>query len=363
MPVVQDVLDLIEEIAPSRFAYSFDRIGLQIGDPSAITDKVVVALDPTLAAVEFCIAQRAQMLVCHHPVIWDPIKSLVPGNYKTDIALALVKSDTAFACAHTNWDCAPGGINDVLAEVIGLSEVRAVGSQSDKEQFKIVVFVPDSAAQAVIEAMAQVGAGRIGEYERCATESLVTGTFRGRPGTNPTIGQAGQIERVEERRIEMVCPAERLAAAVGAMKRVHPYEEPAYDVVPVKQPGGHPICRIGILPGAMTPKEFEQHLDRTLNTKSLLCSPPDKKITTVVVCGGAAADEWQTAQEEGADAFVTGEVPHHLMVEASERGLAIAAAGHYATENPGTMRLAELLGKHVQVTPFEPKTGESGRPN
>jgi len=261
MPTVNDVLGAIEQIAPARYAFSFDHIGLQVGDPAARVAKIVVSLDPSLAAARFARSQGAQMLVCHHPVIWDPMPSLTYDGYKAGVVRELVEGGVAFAAAHTNWDCAPGGINDVLAELIGLRDVRAIGSVSDSEQ------------------------------------------------------------------------------------------------------GGHPICRVGELPKAMSANEFRDWLDVKLATRTLLCAPEGKSVRTVAVCGGAAADEWVHAQ--GADAFVTGEVPHHVMVEASEAGVAIAACGHYATENPGTMRLGDLVADAtgIEVAKFEPSPGTAGRPH
>ena len=260
MPTVNDVLGAIEQIAPVRYAFSFDHIGLQVGDPAAKVARIVVSLDPSLAAARFARSQGAQMLVCHHPVIWDPIPSLTYDGHKASVVRELVEGGVAFAAAHTNWDCAPGGINDVLCELIGLRDVRAIGSVSDN-------------------------------------------------------GQSTQ-----------------------------------------------PISRIGSLPGAMDAQEFRDLLDDKLSTRTLLCAPEGKSVSTVAVCGGAAADEWVHARD--ADAFVTGEVPHHVMVEASEAGTAIAACGHYATENPGTMRLGDLVADAtgIELMKFEPALGSSGRP-
>jgi dinuclear metal center YbgI/SA1388 family protein len=360
MPTVQDVLDALERIAPARYAFSFDRIGLQVGDPHAVVTRVAVSLDPSHAAVKFARSQKAQMLVCHHPVIWDPLKDLRFDTYKGEVVKELIEGGIAFAASHTNWDCAPGGINDVLAAMIGLQGVRPIGSSSDKDRAKIVATVPHGSVEAVIDAMSGAGAGVIGLYERCAFMVEGTGTFRATEGAHPTVGEPGKTERVNETRIEMVCDSESVDRVLTALIAAHPYEEPAYDVFPVKAAGGQPISRVGVLPKEMSAAEFRDHLDVSLSTRTLLCAQ-DKPIRTVVVCGGAAADEWTSAKGV-ADAFVTGEIPHHLMVEGSECGVAMAACGHYATENPGTMRLAELLAEEFDVVKFEPEPGLSGKP-
>ncbi|MCH7905137.1 MAG: Nif3-like dinuclear metal center hexameric protein [Armatimonadetes bacterium] len=366
MTRVRHVLQALEAIAPKRLAYSFDKIGLQVGDPDSPVEKVVVALDPSLAAAQFTAESQAQMLICHHPVIWDPLKSLRFDNHQGRVIQALVEARVAFAAAHTNWDCAPGGISDVLAELLGLVDVEEFGSSNPRELFKIVVTTPTGTEDALIDAMASAGAGEIGRYDRCSWKVEGVGSFRALEGANPTLGMIGEPETVDEVRVEMVVSAEKLAAVRKALVRAHSYEEPAIDVYPQHSEGGQMIGRVGSLPSALDANGLREMLDRCLNTRSLVCAPPGKSIERIAVVGGAAADEWKNARSAGADALVTGEVPHHTMVEASEGGLAIAAAGHYATENPGTKRLCERLAadlSDVELLWFEPDPGTSGRPS
>lgn len=101
-------------------------------------------------------------------------------------------------------------------------------------QVKIVVFVPESHADVVREAMAGAGAGKIGNYTSCSFSSKGVGRFLPQAGANPAIGEVGKAEAVEEERIEMVCHRERLTNVMSAIKRVHPYEEVAMDVYPLE---------------------------------------------------------------------------------------------------------------------------------
>jgi hypothetical protein len=98
---------------------------------------------------------------------------------------------------------------------------------------KLVVFVPREALETVREALFQAGAGRIGDYERCSWYTAGTGTFRGGAGTDPAIGEAGREERVAELRLETVYPEESHDEVIAALRRAHPYEEPAFDVYPL----------------------------------------------------------------------------------------------------------------------------------
>ena len=98
------------------------------------------------------------------------------------------------------------------------------------EQRKLVVFVPREALDTVREALFAAGAGRIGDYERCSWYTQGTGTFRGGATTRPAVGEPGREERVAELRLETVFPADRQEDVVAALRRAHPYEEPAFDV-------------------------------------------------------------------------------------------------------------------------------------
>ena len=101
---------------------------------------------------------------------------------------------------------------------------------------KLVVFVPREALEAVRDALFAAGAGRIGAYERCSWYSAGTGTFFGGEGTDPAVGGAGREERVAELRLETVYPVERERDVVEALRRAHPYEEPAFDLYDLVDP-------------------------------------------------------------------------------------------------------------------------------
>ena len=102
---------------------------------------------------------------------------------------------------------------------------------------KLVWFVPADALDATRDAVFAAGAGRIGDYDRCSWYAAGTGTFRGGPGSEPRIGEAGREERVDELRVETVVPAERAKDVVAALIAAHPYEEVAFDLYPLVEPG------------------------------------------------------------------------------------------------------------------------------
>jgi hypothetical protein len=99
--------------------------------------------------------------------------------------------------------------------------------------YKIVVFVPEADGETVRMAMGEAGAGRIGNYDYCSFTSQGTGRFRPLAGALPAIGEVGQLEDVAEERIETVCSEARVKDVLAAIRRVHPYEEPAIDIYPL----------------------------------------------------------------------------------------------------------------------------------
>jgi dinuclear metal center YbgI/SA1388 family protein len=365
MAVVRDVLEALERLAPRRHALGFDKIGLQVGDASMEVRRVAVSLDRTPSAVDFAARSGAQMLVSHHPLIFQPVATVTSDSLEGRTILTLAEHRISFAAAHTNWDAALGGINDTLARILGLTKVRPFGEAAQVENLKLVFFCPLADAERVLDAISQAGAGTIGDYSRCAFSVIGQGTFVPGDGANPTIGTPGQRGEVEEVRVETIVPRSKVAAVRRSLLAAHPYEEPAWDLVPLTPTAELPLGRVGLLQSPLSFTEFVRLIDERLQTRSLAWGPADKRIQSVAVVGGSADGEWQNAAKEGADVLVTGEVKQHVAVEASEAGFAIMSSGHYATEQPGSAALAAALGNElpgVEFVVYEPEPGHAGRP-
>jgi dinuclear metal center YbgI/SA1388 family protein len=365
MPSVADIYELLDSWAPFDSAFSFDRVGLQLGSKAQRVDAGVVSLDWSNSLVEFATDLDAQLLICHHPLIWEPLKAIIPGNRSAEIAVKLIRADLSFIAYHTNWDCAAGGINDALATKLGLEDISSFGAFQSIERAKLIAYVPKADTTRIIDAASTAGAGIIGNYDRCAFVSAGIGTFRPNDEANPTIGGANQIEEVEEDRIEMVVPVSRLDRVIRAVREAHAYEEPVLDLYRLHDQPGSPDGRLGMLGASMTLEDFKSLVDEKLGTQSEVWGRPNKKIQKVAVVGGAADNEWRAARQAGADVFVTGEVKQNVALDAAESGLAIVAAGHFATEQPGMAELCRRLKARcpeVTWTLYEPEPGLGGRP-
>ncbi|MEM1044316.1 MAG: Nif3-like dinuclear metal center hexameric protein [Bacteroidota bacterium] len=335
--LVRDIAAALERWAPPGSKLSYDHVGLQVGDPSAEVQSVLVALDLTPAVVSEAEAMEADLIVTHHPLLFRPLKRLIPTDFVSGLAYRLAQSGIAYYAVHTNLDAAPGGVSFALAEHLGLGDVRFLDPMTEALT-KLVTFAPPDHADAVRAALAAAGAGQIGGYTACAFTSAGTGHFRPGDGTDPHTGAPGELESADEVRIEAEVARWDVSRVVAALKRAHPYEEVAYDLYPVAQPSTRAgLGAIGTLAGTMSLDAVLGVVADKLAAASLrYVGAPEAAVETVAVCGGAGSSLVGNALAAGADAFVTADVTYHTFFQPLAPGgtprMALIDAGHYETE-------------------------------
>ncbi len=362
MPLLADVVAALEEWFDPRWAQPWDAVGLTCGDPGEPIERIVVAVDAVPATVEQAERAGAQLLLTHHPLLLTAVHGVAAVDPKGRLVHRMIRGGMAHYVAHTNADVADPGVSDALAARLDLTALRPLDPEPVEAPDKLVVFVPTDDAQRLITALADAGAGHIGDYERCAWTTIGVGTFRPGQHANPAIGQAGHIETVAETRVEMVVPRRRRGEVAAALRRAHPYEEPAFDLYPqVAVAGRRGSGRVGRLTTPMRLDEFVRHAARALPGTVWgvrAAGDPQRQVGTVAVCGGSGASLIAAARGAGADAFVTADLKHHPAVEAvTERGrdaMALVDVAHWASEAPWVdavaVRLRERFGTTVDVT-------------
>ena len=370
MTTVADLLAWLENFAPSRLAESWDNVGLLFGDPSTEIQKVMTCLTVTPRSADEAIAEGAQAIVSHHPVLFKATKTLRADRPETSYLWRLARAGVAILSPHTAFDNTVGGINDGLARRIGLVEVGPLRPAPPSTRFKVVVFAPEADRDAVLSAAFEAGAGRIGAYDQCSFGSIGQGTFFGAEGTNPTIGEAGRREVVSEWRLEFVCPGDKLAAVLAAIREAHSYEEPAIDAYPLaaEVSTGPGSGRIGSLEREETLGEFARRVARLLDAPATqFVGDPARSVARVALCCGAGDDFLPDAVKLKADVLLTGEARFHRALEADAQGIGLVVVGHHATERPGVEDLAGLIGgafpdltawaSQAEVDPLRPAIG------
>jgi len=332
-PRVSDVVAALFERAPAGLAEAWDNVGLIVGRAEAPVRRCLLATDAAPAVVEEAAARGAQAVVAHHPPFIEPLKRVRGSDYGGEVALRAARHGIALIAMHTNLDAAPGGLCDALARRIGLEAIEPLGERSGRGPVKFVVFVPAQHADAVRQAMAEAGAGRVGDYEACSFAARGTGTFRPLRGAKPHKGKVGRLERVEELRLEALVPRHRAAEVVAAAIRAHPYEQVAYDLIPLENESPAALGRIGRLDSPLTLGGLARRARERLGAANVVMAGGRRaRVARVAVGPGGAGFLAQPAAAAGAQALLVGEIRHHEVLAARALGLGVIAAGHHATE-------------------------------
>jgi dinuclear metal center YbgI/SA1388 family protein len=349
---LRDVVAALDELYPPAWAAPWDAVGLVCGDPDAPVRRVRLAVDPVEAVVEEAVAHGADLLLTHHPLYLRGTTSVAATNPKGRVVHRLIGAGCGLLVAHTNADVADPGVSDALAGVLGLRDLRPLQPQGADPLDKLVVFVPEDDADRLLDALADAGAGTVGEYERCAWRTTGTGTFRPLAGANPAVGSVGQVETVAEARLEVVLPRAARAQVVRAMLAAHPYEEPAYDVLELATVlGSRGLGRVGELAAPLTLRELTARAADALPRTAWgvrAAGDPDAVVSTVAVCGGSGDSLLGEAARSGAQAYLSADLRHHPASEAPE-GLALLDAAHWATEHPWLADAARRLSAATRV--------------
>jgi dinuclear metal center YbgI/SA1388 family protein len=348
VPSLADVVAALDRLYDPGRAEPWDAVGLVSGDPDADVRRILFAVDPVSVVADEALQWGADLLVTHHPLFLRPVHGVAATTPKGRVVHRLLTGGVALHVAHTNADSADPGVSDALADVLGLDDLRPLEPQPTRAVDKLVVFVPESHAERVLDAVTAAGAGRIGAYDRCAWTVVGTGTFRPGPGTSPTIGSVGAVERVTEVRVETVLPRALRVPVVAALVAAHPYEEPAYDLYELAaEPGTTGIGRIGRLARPESLRAFAERVARSLPATAAgvrTAGDPGAPVHAVAVCGGAGDSLLDAARAAGVDAYVTADLRHHPVSESREDGPpALVDVAHWASEWPWLADAARRL--------------------
>lgn len=364
MPTLGDITGLLETWYPPSRADSWDAVGLALGDPVDEVRRVLLAVDPVMAVVEEALLDDTDLLITHHPLFLQGVHGVAATDPKGRVAHRLISNGCALYTAHTNADSPAGGVSESLALALGLVDVRPLVAHRRPALDALVAFVPVTDAEQVRGALAEAGAGRIGDYEAASFSTPGEGRFRPLDGAVPAIGEIGRHEIVPEERIEVVLPRHLRDEVVAALLKAHPYEEAAYHLVEVAalaEPD-RGSGRVGRLPEPTTLQGFAELVDRTLPGTAhgiRVAGDPEQPVTTVGLCGGAGDFLLDQARHEDVDVYLTSDLRHHPVSELREhvaaggRAPALVDVAHWAAESTWLPvlrdRLVGALGDTVEV--------------
>lgn len=327
-----DLIRFLEAEAPPVLQESYDNSGLICGDANAEIASALVSLDCTEEVVLEAKAKGCGLIISHHPILFKGIKRLTGSNYVERTLLLAIKNDIAIYAIHTNLDHVQHGVNAMICEKLGLTNTRILAPK-DNVLLKLGVYVPQSNAEDLRNALFAAGAGEIGNYSECSFNLEGTGTFKAEEKANPTLGERGVRHSEKETRVEVILPFWLQVPVLNAMRGNHPYEEIAFDLVQMKnhlQTVGSGM--IGELEEFCDELIFLQRVKEVMKAGVVRYTKfRGKKIKKVAVCGGSGSFLLPDAIRSGADVYVSADFKYHEFFDA-EGKILIADIGHFESE-------------------------------
>ena len=340
---IKEITDYLEGIAPLSFQESYDNAGLLTGTDEMECGGIITSLDVTESVVAEAVQRKCNLIVGHHPIIFKGLKRLNGRNYVERTIIAAIKNDIAIYAIHTNLDNVIEGVNNKIAEKIGLQNCSTLLPKEGTLQ-KLVTFSPTRNAEAVRNAVFRAGAGAIGKYDQCSFNSEGSGTFRANEGSHPFVGEIGERHHENEVRIEVIFPSWLQPRVIAALKDIHPYEEVAYYVHSlenVQQGIGSGL--VGELKEPISESQLLGSLKSSFGIPVIKHTPfLGKRITKIAVCGGAGIFLLPNAIAAGAQAYITADIKYHEYFDADGHIL-LADIGHYESEQFTIDLLTEFL--------------------
>jgi dinuclear metal center YbgI/SA1388 family protein len=331
MTIAETIIPL-EKFAPQAYQESYDNCGLITGNAQWHCNGVIVSLDVTVDVVEEAIEKKCNLIVAHHPIIFSGLKKITGKNYVEQTIIKAIKNDIAIYAIHTNLDNVIAGVNKKMAEKIGLINTQILVPKNNLLS-KLIVFVPETHAEIVRNSMFEYGAGNISNYSECSFNTIGFGTFKGNDLSNPFLGEKNKRSEEGEIKIEVIFPNYLQNIIVNKMKNAHPYEEVAYDIIPLandyQQVGSG---MIGELEHEISETDFLHLLKKHFNLTAIKHTAfINKKIKKVALCGGSGSFLTKNAIAAQADVYVTSDIKYHEFFDA-ENKILLTDIGHFESE-------------------------------
>ncbi|MDA0986773.1 MAG: Nif3-like dinuclear metal center hexameric protein [Bacteroidetes bacterium] len=344
---IKQLLFELEKWIPPQISWQKDNVGLQTGNPQSKLKNILLSLDLDLEIVKEAKLKSANLIISHHPLFFNLPKNITPQTLQGKIATELIQNNICSYAAHTNLDSVHGGVNTTIANLLGLKEISILTPLENK-LCKFIVYVPEKYLEEVANSIHSAGGGMFLKYDKCSFRSKGIGTFRGDENSKPAIGKQNKLESVDEYKLEVLTEDWKISEILKTVRKVHPYEEVAYDVIPLENKHHYfGLGAIGNLKNKLSKENFLKFVKNKLISKSLRYSGDIKKIERVAICGGSGSKYILNAIQNGADAFITSDLSYHIFQDYSDKILLIDA-GHYETENHVLKSLKKKLDEVIK---------------
>lgn len=317
---IRHISTFLNQWAPPSTKLDYDNVGLLVGDPSQPVSKILTCLDITLEVVDEAIDKGCELIVAHHPLIFQSIDRINPTNKQGEIIYRLIKNDISLIAAHTNLDAALDGVSFVLGHKLGLENMKFLDTGYNISR-KIVLTTDHSDSESMLKLLNYYSAeeahfykveGRKGEqytYEAIIDEHNVSGLKK-------ELKKNGLLEKSSFRVMDIASSSHNVGMGVIGLYRDQ----------------------------GLTQDDFLDVVSRSLDVKAIRYSGSAEQIKKVAVCGGAGVSLAKKAIGEGAQAFVTADIKYHDYFTDAEDFL-LVDMGHYESEVPVVEALQKELSE------------------
>jgi len=354
---VRNIIEAMQTIAPACFAEKWDNVGLQVGDKNWTVKKIWIALDPLPEVVEAACSKEIDLLITHHPLLFKPLKSIDLSTTAGSIINTALCNRMAIFSAHTNLDKVKGGINDILAGIIGLKNLKVLSKPVVKKKIKLVIYIPAGYEDQLLKALFESGTGKIGDYTCCTFRSKGQGTFRPGSESKPFAGKVGEISHKDESRIEVVVEQDNLKQLIENIRKNHPYETMAYDLYPLfvsESEASDGLGRTGETDKQLSLLSLAKNIKKKTGLKYIkIAGHHDLKVNNVALCSGSGSSLMDDFFESGADVYISGDLGYHNARDIEAAGKGLIDIGHFASEHLFITYLSEKLGNILTKTGFD----------
>ncbi|MBU2994998.1 Nif3-like dinuclear metal center hexameric protein [Cellulophaga baltica] len=345
--IVKQVTDILEELAPLAYAEDFDNVGLLVGDANMEVTSVLVTLDTLEDVVDEAIAEKCNLIISFHPIIFGGLKKITGTNYVQRVVIKAIQNNIAIYSMHTALDNSNQGVNAKICEVLGLQNTTILIPQKGTIK-KLTTYVPKDEAENLKNILFEAGAGNIGNYSNCSFGTNGIGSYKAEQNANPVKGEFGKTHFEEETQISVTFEKAAEAKVLNALKENHSYEEVAYEVLTLENTNQNiGIGMVGELENSIPETDFLSFVKEKMNAEGIRHSALlGKKIRRVAVLGGSGAFAINAAKHANADIFISSDIKYHQFYEA-EGKMIVADIGHYETEQFTKNLLVDYLTKKI----------------
>ncbi|WP_334313835.1 Nif3-like dinuclear metal center hexameric protein [Aquibacillus salsiterrae] len=362
------LVQIFEAWAPKSLAYQWDSVGLQIGSLDRTVQKVMVTLDVIESVVDEAVEKNVDLIIAHHPILFSPLKQINVEDPKGRTIEKLIKNNITVYAAHTNLDITSGGVSDIIMDKLSIHPTKVLVKSATMKLFKLIVYVPESHASNLIEKLGNAGAGHLGNYSHCSFTSKGVGAFKPLKGSNPHLGEIDSLKKVNEVKVETIIREDQISHLLTVITDVHPYEEVAYDLIPLWNKGNDiGAGRIGQLKEPISLKEFCQFVKDRLDLPAVrVIGDLHETVKKIAVLGGSGEDFIETAISHDVDVYLTGDLTFHDAQDGWQAGLKMIDVGHYVENHlthavkhyleeklNGEGETIEIIVSSVNTDPFQ----------